>query len=221
VYDARATLTPNAYRSPTLAEPENIRDGPRSLGGYNSLQTATSRALLERLDDGDDAADEPVLDAWAVTVVLANETPDGPGYERAGTVDGGVVTRNQDTATPVYYVPGVAGTDGVTVATQRRLADARPVDVERSAERVVATGEFEAGVVVLARSYYPLWTARVDGEAVEPIATETGLLAVPVDGGAQRVTVTYLSWPLWVGAALSVVGLLVVAGAALWERRRR
>ena len=144
------------------------------------------------------------------------------GYTRAGSVDGTSVHRNADALGAAYVVPG----ESRLVATDARLASARPLTVSTpTPERVTVTGEMESGLVVVSQTYYPLWRATADGAAVTPVRTETGLLAVPVESGTERVTVRYRSWPLRVGAgvsALGVVGVLAVLGRerGWWTRLR-
>ena len=223
VYDTRPTQTPNAYRSATLREPTNLLGGPDSLGGYNALRPAQSERLLTELARGDGRADEPILDAWGVTRVIGS-VGSADGYERTGTTDGAAVFANTDALGEAYLVPG---RDGGRVASTDAVESARSLSVSTpTPERVTVTGELTDGLVVVSRSYYPLWRATVDGEDVTPVATETGLLAVPVEAGAERVRLRYRPWPLWIGGALSLAGVLALLALVgydrgWWRRLRR
>jgi hypothetical protein len=219
VFDARPTLTVNEYGSPLLEENENVLTGPRSTGGYNPLVLGHTRTVLAGLS-ADPAAGEPILDALNVTHVVADGDP-GEGYTPVGTAGSATVYRNEDPRAEAFFLPEVAADEGVTVATEARLGRATDLRLERRPGGVTAHVRAErAGVVVLSRSWYPLWEAEVDGEPAPVVRTESGVMAVPVDAGDRQVTLAYDPWPVQLGAGLSVLGLLAVVGSWLWRQSR-
>jgi uncharacterized membrane protein YfhO len=72
------------------------------------------------------------------------------------------------------------------------------------------------GLLVLLDSWYPGWKARVDGQE-RPIYQVDGLFrGVEVADGERRLEITYEPWPFRVGAAVSLLGLLLTLGAMVW-----
>src|SRR5262249_12441809 len=115
-------------------------------------------------------------------------------------------------------VPFVADPD----APARGAAAAIVEDGERVVE-VDATLE-RRGLVVLADTFFPGWTATVDGTPAPILATNHLFRGVPAPAGGHRVRFTYRPQSLRLGAlasALGLVGLVVViASPGLLARRR-
>jgi len=97
-----------------------------------------------------------------------------------------------------------------------------------AAERVELAVRAEApGVLVLKDAWYPGWQVTVaplrpvevapvfEGE---PLRAQVLFRAVPVPAGEWRVTFVYRPRSLWIGAALSVLGILAMGGYAFWRR---
>src|SRR4029079_7546312 len=70
------------------------------------------------------------------------------------------------------------------------------------------------GLLVLAEPWYPGWSARVNGQAAPCLPANGWMRAVRVRGGPSRVELRYRSTTLGAGAALSLVGVLLLAAAA-------
>jgi uncharacterized membrane protein YfhO len=85
----------------------------------------------------------------------------------------------------------------------------------RTIDLVVA----QPGYLVLAYTYYPGWTATVDGRPAEILRADYVLLAVPVEAGQHRVELVYRPLSFIVGAAISGLAVLAMVGLALKERR--
>jgi uncharacterized membrane protein YfhO len=73
--------------------------------------------------------------------------------------------------------------------------------------------------LVLADSYYPGWSAEVDGAKVDVVRADYALRAVPLRPGTHRVTFRYRPASFGIGLALTVAA--TVALAAAFGRRRR
>ena len=83
----------------------------------------------------------------------------------------------------------------------------------------------QAGWLVLSESYYPGWTATVDGAPVNVYRADAVLRVVPVPAGDHRVEMMFLPVSFVVGAGISglaLIGLLIVfIMAGRVERRQK
>ena len=100
------------------------------------------------------------------------------------------------------------------------LAPARLV-VEEPERLIVEVEAAGAGVLVLTDSYYPGWRATVDGNPSELLLANGVQRAVALEDGPHRVLFEYRPWSFRLGAAISLISLLVVSGAALQALRHR
>lgn len=76
-------------------------------------------------------------------------------------------------------------------------------------------------MLVVSQAWYPGWRASVDGHA-SPVVRVDGLVqGVPVPAGHHRVALRYVAPGLAAGAAVSVLSLAGLAGAAAVGRARR
>jgi hypothetical protein len=74
-------------------------------------------------------------------------------------------------------------------------------------------GEFAApGFLVLTDSYYPGWTALVNGEEAEIFKANDMSRAVGVPAGKVSVVFRYRPYSLYAGCGLAVVGVLLALG---------
>ena len=72
------------------------------------------------------------------------------------------------------------------------------------------------GLVVLSDTYFPGWTARVDGQSAEILEVYGALRGVVVEKGEHRIEMVYRPWSALAGGGLSLVGLIFVG----WTWRR-
>ncbi len=72
------------------------------------------------------------------------------------------------------------------------------------------------GLVVLSDTYFPGWSATVDGQPAEILEVYGALRGVVVEGGAHRVEMVYRPATAFWGAGLALVGFLLVG----WTWRR-
>jgi hypothetical protein len=77
------------------------------------------------------------------------------------------------------------------------------------------------GYLVLTDSYYPGWRALVDGQRAEILRADYCFRAVHLPRGEHVVEFIYDPTLVKVGLAVSLVSILLVAGALGWERLRR
>jgi hypothetical protein len=93
--------------------------------------------------------------------------------------------------------------------------------VSREPDRIVIAPP-GPGRLVVADLVYPGWKVSIDGRAAKALAAGD-LRAVEVPAGARRVTWTFTPPGVKLGAAVSLLALLALAGVALvpWRRARR
>lgn len=75
--------------------------------------------------------------------------------------------------------------------------------------------------MVLSEIYYPGWEAEVDGVEVPILQGNYLFRVVPLEAGTHEVELTFVSWPFRIGAGISLIALLLVAGAFLLDCRRK
>jgi hypothetical protein len=77
------------------------------------------------------------------------------------------------------------------------------------------------GLVVLSETFYPGWTATVDGRPADVIEVYGALRGVAVDAGDHAVELRYRPRSVVGGAALTAAGLLLAAVLAMLPARRK
>jgi len=104
------------------------------------------------------------------------------------------------------------------VSTPNAASDA-PAQIVRSARNHIAVKvrASRAGLVYLADSWFPGWTARVNGRRTPILAANYAYRAVPVAAGESLVEFDY--WPTGLTAGLIVSAIALVATIITWRRR--
>ncbi len=88
--------------------------------------------------------------------------------------------------------------------------------VTYSATRTVVQVDASAsGMLVFSEMFYPGWRAYVDGRRVPVYRADGVLRAVPVPAGEHRVEMVYRPWSFYVGALVSLLTLVGLAGATV------
>ena len=64
-------------------------------------------------------------------------------------------------------------------------------------------------MVVMSDTWYPGWTAMVDGKPAELLEVYGALRGVVVDKGSHRVSMVFRPWSVYLGAALTLLGLVL------------
>ena len=116
--------------------------------------------------------------------------------------------------------PAIEGAGAPPAGTS---APATPARITRRTDTsvTVALAPGAAGQLVLLDTFYPGWSAEVDGRDA-PIRAANGVFrAVPVPAGAREVTFSYRPGSVVAGAAISVLALLAIAALALRRTWRR
>ncbi len=90
--------------------------------------------------------------------------------------------------------------------------------IERTPDRLVLDVESSGpAILVVSENWFPAWRARVDGEETPVLRADHTLRAVSVPQGRHRVEFRYEALLLRAGFGLSLLCLLLVAGAAMVE----
>ena len=105
------------------------------------------------------------------------------------------------------------------------VGDGRPFTAATlaSAERHHVRVEADAaapGVLVLSETYYPGWSATLDGKPAELLRADYAFRGVALPAGHHVVEMTFASRPTRAGLALSALGLAALAALAIRRRRR-
>jgi hypothetical protein len=147
--------------------------------------------------------------AWVVAQARAVTTPGAALSElMAPTFDPAAQVMLEASRPPAP--PAAAPGDG----SASRVVSLREGWNRRTIDLVAA----RPGYLVAAYTYYPGWSATVDGRPAEIVRADYALLAVPVEAGQHRVELTYRPLSFIVGAAISGLAVLATIGLALKER---
>jgi hypothetical protein len=88
--------------------------------------------------------------------------------------------------------------------------------LEHGADRLVITAEMACdGMVVLSDAFYPGWRARIDHRPARIYEVNAAMRGVAVPRGRHTVTMRYRPGSVYLGAALSLVGILGALGWGL------
>ena len=94
--------------------------------------------------------------------------------------------------------------------------------VSRSANGVDVRAELSCrGMLILADTWYPGWTAKVDGKDAPMYQPYAALRGVVLGPGTHRVEFRYRPASAWIGAACTLIGVLGACAVALVAAIRR
>jgi hypothetical protein len=92
--------------------------------------------------------------------------------------------------------------------------------IEHAPDRLVINAEMACkGMVILSDAFYPGWRARVDHYPAEIYQVNGAMRGVKVPRGTHTVTMRYRPISVYLGAALSLLGILGALGWAAFELR--
>lgn len=182
-----------------------------------------------------------VIDLLGVRAIYtAGELPEDGGLKRVYTGLDGSVYRNPQ-ARPRAFVPTRVETAPDAAAARRTMmdpafdgrtsavVDEKPAHAGLGTVRIVRDEFSEVelradmqreGLVVLTESLRDGWSVKVDGRDADPMRVDTVLRGVVVPAGAHTITWTYKTPGLRIGALLSLLGALGIAGWAARLLRR-
>lgn len=193
------------------------RDEPGYVLTANERYLPRARVVPRAVVEPDDARAlarlrDPRFDP-STTVVLAAE----PGAS--------ATPATQPPSTDAGGVPGATGAPdtsaGLVAPSAASIAPAASarISIEEPDRVVVELSGDAAGHLVLADTFFPGWTARVDGEARDIARANVAFRAVAVREGDRRVVFEYRPGSFRLGAAVSAISALVLLALALARRR--
>lgn len=146
---------------------------------------------------------------------------------RAFLVHHAVAVGDAEAAWAALHAPGFDPATMVVVEGGRALENAAG-DGERVGFLARGLNDMELevqaaapGYLVLSEVYYPGWRATVDSRPARVLRANYAFCAVEIpEAGTHRVRLWYAPASFQVGAALSVVTLLLLVGGTVWMARR-
>ena len=79
----------------------------------------------------------------------------------------------------------------------------------------------DARVLVISQMYYPGWKATIDSNSVPVVPANYALTAIHVPAGNHKVHFEYAPLSIRLGALLSALSLIAIAGMAVFSRKRQ
>jgi hypothetical protein len=143
--------------------------------------------------------------AWIVHRAVQMDADAALSRFADATLDPRQIVVLEDTPPPMDEAPGAA--DQVAIAEYS--AESIRIDVQTAT----------AGMLVLSDVVYPAWHARVDGASASIYVADGALRGVAIPPGEHTVEFQYTSAALPLGAAITGLTVLVVAGAATGLKR--
>jgi hypothetical protein len=102
------------------------------------------------------------------------------------------------------------------------LGEGRVRNIEWRPERRVFEVDAQSdGAFVLVESFHPGWRARIDGVPVGCSRYAKAFLQIPVRAGRHRIEFEFRSRGLRLGAGISLLSLVALAGLLFWPAARR
>jgi len=93
--------------------------------------------------------------------------------------------------------------------------------VRRTANTVAVDARLACrGMLILSDTWYPGWSARVDGRSVPIYEVDSALRGVVAEAGNHHIDFRYRPASAILGGLMSAAGILAACTIALWERRR-
>ncbi len=213
-------------------------------GGYDSFELESYRTTRDLLDDDLQHGSAFLASVYGLRYIVSEQRLAAPSLRPAGTIEGAEVYENA-AALPRFYVAGharsVSSDDVVTallrshallageevLVESRDRSDSGVPGVAGTASLVSMAPEHvevrihadRDGMFVANETFYPGWTAHVDGVSSPMFRANGHMRAIPVGKGDHTVTMRFSPEPLrtgaWISASVAAalalaVGLLLV-----------
>jgi hypothetical protein len=180
---------------------------PLLLRSVRDFQQSTGGRQTRRYD---------LLNVKYVLVRAGTPLPEGKFERVLGPAGELEVYRNVDFAPRAWWLPAAMDLDNLELPDQPLAAEVTSYAPTAIDVRVEAP---DAGYLVLSETWYPGWTATVNGQDT-PIEMVNGAFrAVEVPVGTSQVSLRYRPLSLIWGLALAAVGLVLVVLAGVVGRR--
>ena len=108
----------------------------------------------------------------------------------------------------VVLEEGESGTGNISKKGKGEALESSCEVISYSLERIILkTSSNRPGYLVVSEVFYPGWRASVDGQGVEIYRGNYLFRVIPLDAGEHEVRMSFVSWPLRIGAVISLVAL--------------
>jgi len=159
--------------------------------------------------------------------VVSIDSPGGPALVHAGDVAAGIQIFERPRARPIAWVTDRKPALGKSIDDWPRLDRDAGTPAEESIQVVRRTAnqlelrspEQAGGYLVIARTFFPGWTCRINGKPVPLERLGSLLTGVPVPAGRLQVVLRYSPNSVWIGLLLTLSGLLLT-GIMTWRVTR-
>jgi len=159
------------------------------------------------------ALDKTFLDRHGIGAVIVADTQATTSASAAAASSADLV----EIASGLFAVYRVDAPTTIVTAANGTITD-----MTVGNERIAATVDGPAGPVTVRRTWYPRWSATVDGDAVSIARTDDGYMSIVIPSGISRVVLSYEVDGLdWFGRVIAIIGLVTVAGEIVSVRKRR
>ncbi|MCL4359662.1 YfhO family protein [Patescibacteria group bacterium] len=197
-----------------------------SLSGIATV-SALSQKLMNLYSVGTVFSTLPLSGGSLTPVATTSGVPEITSYRNPEALPEAYIAARPVTVTTVQeaaaalkagsFVPGtsVLLEKSVSVASSpatARLSITRPSDTKTV---VVVSGNPRTDILVLNDTYYPGWQATIDGKPTQILAANIRFRAVILPPGSHTVTFTYAPQTLPAGAALTLIGLIIMVIGAV------
>jgi Bacterial membrane protein YfhO len=207
-FDHEGRLGPRTYVNVRWA-PDVVADRRRSLENHHSLQDGVA---LDGRTWRYALGDSSVASVMALIQDPAIEDTQGIDRGTGRVVQPLAPSRDDSDVADRQLVTGTrpcAASGTVDVTTQNRLDGRLDAVVHATVP----------GYVFLSEPYYPERRAFIDDQPVAALKANLAFTAIPVPAGTHRLELRYVPTSFRLGVGISVLTLLVWAGAS-WRRRR-
>lgn len=190
---------------------------------YDPIRPQAVANLIATLEE--EVQETQVAAAAGIEYVVVSPAHAGKyeGWKKVGEGFNGLrILRNPDYAGPVYII----GAEDVGADAGQYLRTPENDGATFSIMRWDAHGiEFDAhmpraGSIVVTNTFYPGWSAKVDGADADLFRTNISMTGLKIPAGRHHVVMEYRNRAMLLGGWISLVALLIFAGAMGFLYRR-
>ena len=154
--------------------------------------------------------DATLLGWMNVSIVVSRRHLTDPHLVQVGTVDGTMIYKNTANAGPAYLIEPGANNNPPALSDMKRLDAQVHVTTFAPEQETFTFSSHSSAYFVIATPMFPGWTARLDGHLVPIQLIGNVMPAIKVDMGIHTLSYTYTPSYVFLGAVLSVAGLLAI-----------
>ncbi len=163
-----------------------------------------------------------LLGMMNVGIVVSTTKLKDPKFTLIKTMDKTLIYRNTANAGPAFLVPPTANGGVPTLAQAQPQTNGVSVTRLSREEDQFSVKTSATAYIVVADPAYPGWKAKLDGKPVSIARIDNALPAIKVSPGTHTLVYYYAPTSVYVGAAFSGLGVVLVLGGLIlaWTRWR-